>query len=229
MADLQVTNSFVDGDTVSATNFNTNYSDIVTYINNRNSASASWDAMYCTHSTNVPLIANNSTGTQDIIQCKDNGTTVFSVNDGGYVNAPSQFYARMHFSTSQAAANNADAKITFDTGTQSVQAIASNGTFTVPVNGKYIFICCLHFNQNLGSGSEVIIPGIVLYKNGAAFSRRTQTTSFTGFGSVWFMDTVNLSATDTVEIYQTNSGRAAGGSSLISSSTKNFLSIVKLS
>lgn len=43
-----------------------------------------WQVVSAENATNVPLVANNSSGTQDIANLKDNGTTVFSVVDGGY-------------------------------------------------------------------------------------------------------------------------------------------------
>jgi hypothetical protein len=45
MADLAVTNTFTSGTTIIASEVNANFSDVVNYINNRNSASASWTAL----------------------------------------------------------------------------------------------------------------------------------------------------------------------------------------
>lgn len=45
MADLAVTNTFVAGTTAVASQVNQNFTDIITYVNNRNSGSSSWDAI----------------------------------------------------------------------------------------------------------------------------------------------------------------------------------------
>lgn len=83
MATLSVTNTFVDGNTILAAGHNTNFSDIVTYINNRNDGSSTWDALRVTTSSAVVAIFNNSTGTSDIFRCQDNGTNVLIIADGG--------------------------------------------------------------------------------------------------------------------------------------------------
>lgn len=83
MASVAVTNTFASGTTISSSQVNTNFSDLVTYINNRNSASATWDVVSASSSTSVPLVTSNSTGTQNIFDAKDNATTVFSIVDGG--------------------------------------------------------------------------------------------------------------------------------------------------
>jgi hypothetical protein len=83
MSSLSVTNTFVDGQVITASGHNQNNSDIVNYINNRNSGSSTWDAVSVSTNSGVPLTANNSTGTSDIVRLQDNGTTVFSVADGG--------------------------------------------------------------------------------------------------------------------------------------------------
>lgn len=83
MANLSVTNTFTDGAVIEASEHNTNNSDITTYINNRNSGSTAWDAVKSEHATNVPVIANNSTGTQNIANFQDNGTNVLAIADGG--------------------------------------------------------------------------------------------------------------------------------------------------
>lgn len=81
MANVAVTNTFTAGTTAVASQVNTNFTDLVNYINNRNGGSATWDAVSISHTTNVPLICNNSTGTQNIANFQDNGTNVFSITD----------------------------------------------------------------------------------------------------------------------------------------------------
>jgi len=57
--------------------------DITTYINDRNNGSSAWELVRVTNSSAVPLIANNSSGTSAIATFQDNGSTVWSVDDGG--------------------------------------------------------------------------------------------------------------------------------------------------
>jgi hypothetical protein len=83
MATLAVTNTFVSLASITAAGHNTNFSDIVTYVNNRNDGSATWDVVKVTSASTVPFIANNSTGTSNIANFQDNGTSVLSVADGG--------------------------------------------------------------------------------------------------------------------------------------------------
>lgn len=45
MSDLSVTNTFVPSTTAVASQVNTNFSDITTYINNRSSGSSKWDSL----------------------------------------------------------------------------------------------------------------------------------------------------------------------------------------
>lgn len=45
MANLAVTNTFTAGTTAVAAQVNTNFSDVATYVNNRNAGSAKWDAL----------------------------------------------------------------------------------------------------------------------------------------------------------------------------------------
>jgi len=85
MANLSFTKTFVDGATLPAADLNTIQSDVSNYINNRNSGSVAWDAVKSTSATNVPGVFDNSSGTQNILECKDNGSTVLSVADGGAV------------------------------------------------------------------------------------------------------------------------------------------------
>lgn len=86
MSTLSVTYStFLAGTTAVGSQVAQNFTDIVNYVNNRNSGSATWDTVQSTSASTVPLICSNSTGTQAIAQFQDNGSTVVSVLDGGYL------------------------------------------------------------------------------------------------------------------------------------------------
>jgi hypothetical protein len=51
--------------------------------NNHDTGTSKWTVVSSFGASSVPLIADNSSGTQDIAQFKDNGTTVWSIADGG--------------------------------------------------------------------------------------------------------------------------------------------------
>lgn len=81
MASVSVTNTFAAATVISSSQVNANFTDIVNYINNRNSASSMWDSVSISNASSVPLIVNNSTGTQNIANFLDNGSVVFSITD----------------------------------------------------------------------------------------------------------------------------------------------------
>lgn len=62
--------------------------DILTLTNAHNThddGSAKWQVVSAENSSSVPLIANNSTGTQNIFEARDNGTARLTVADAGTV------------------------------------------------------------------------------------------------------------------------------------------------
>lgn len=226
MSDVSAPVTFVTGSTVQAADFNSNYASIVDYVNARNSGSESWDKLYVSSASVVPLIANNSTGVQDIFSVLDNGVSVFSVADGGYISAPYQFYARMHLSTPHVITSPA-AKISFDSGTQTVTAVVS-GTFTVPENGKYLVGCAVMFPQNFLSPPRVVEPTLLIYKDGAEYSRKGGQTSISSDGTIWFADILALSENQTVEIYTSNGG-FSGVAQIEANQAKSYLLVMKIS
>lgn len=58
MANLTITNTLVAGTRIAAAAHNTNYSDISTYINNRNTAAASWDGFSCAAAITITPTSN---------------------------------------------------------------------------------------------------------------------------------------------------------------------------
>lgn len=94
MATLAITWTFANNTTADGTQVNTNFSDVVTYINDRNSGSAVWEYVKATTSAGVPLTINNSTGSNSIAIFQDNGSAVFTVADGGdvYLKATGKLY-----------------------------------------------------------------------------------------------------------------------------------------
>ena len=85
MADVAVTNTFTASTTAVASEVNANFNDLVTYINNRNGGSVNWDSLYAATTTQPVLSVNNSTGTNNIADFKDNGTVVVTILDGGFL------------------------------------------------------------------------------------------------------------------------------------------------
>ncbi len=213
MSSLTVTNTFSTG-VIQAAQFNTNYSDIVTYINNRNSGSATWDGMYILHATNVPLTANNSTGTQDIAQFKDNGTLVGEIFNGGIISFQSQDFLfateldQIHsWSGEILFPGNATTKIgpasSGNTSTTQTQSSFSVSTFkfTCASPGKYLVIASLRL---YGTSNPIVTMKI--YVNGSSVSSRTGKSGTTAVGGKTnsVIDVLNLLANDYIEFYVTN-------------------------
>lgn len=232
MADLNTTNIFVDGEVVDATRFNTNYSDIVTYINERNAGTTTWDMVSSASASNVPLIANNSTGTQNIFQAKDNGITVFQILDGGIVSAPSQDYFIATKSAPQTFSAN-DTKVTFDTVSQSASSFStSTSRFTCATVGKYSIKVRVSVNAN-GAIGPVALAGMYISKNGTSFY--SQISTFASVGGTdngrgfTYSDILNLSANDYLEVYVNAIYPTATVISVGATSVKTVFSGFKLS
>ena len=95
MSSLTITNSFTSGTTISSSQVNTNFSDISTYINNRNSATATWDALKVSATSANPVEFKSSaascevdldcTGTNGspFITFRRSGTTYFTIGVNG--------------------------------------------------------------------------------------------------------------------------------------------------
>lgn len=225
MASLAVTNTLADGTTITAAQHNTNYSDIVTYINNRNSGSATWDACSIATSTGVPLIVNNSSGANDIARFQDNGTNVFVVADGGVVTLANQSAARAYRATStQSIATGGDVKIQFNAESYDVQSefdSATNYRFTVTKTGKYLISVSL-----LIANASANTFTILIYKNGSAASQASFADSDTSINETFsFTDILSLTATDYIEIYANSS---AGTDTLQLGADKSFVAIHKI-
>jgi hypothetical protein len=53
--------------------------------NNHDTGTSEWQRVLATNASNPPIVANNSTGTNNIFEAHDNGSAVFSIEDGGTV------------------------------------------------------------------------------------------------------------------------------------------------
>lgn len=219
MASLAVTNTLVNGATIQASEHNTNYSDIVTYINNRNAASATWDACSILSSSVVPLVVNNSSGTNDIVRFQDNGTNVFQIVDGGYVNMDSQSGARVFRNTSTQSLSGST-KVQFNGETYDTKSefdSATNYRFTATQAGKYAV------SSTVNITSPASAPTISIFINGVTFSTYTalDTTSAISHS---VLGMITLAATDYVEIFV----NAGASGSIVNGSDTSWLSIQKL-
>lgn len=83
MSDVAVTNTFTNSTTADGNQVTTNFSDLVNYINARNTGSSTWDSLKVTSATAVPLVVNNSSGSSNIVNFQDNGSNVVTIPDGG--------------------------------------------------------------------------------------------------------------------------------------------------
>lgn len=201
MATLAVTNPFSDGNSITASGFNTNYSDIVNYINNRNSGSATWDALSALSASDVPLVADNSTGTQDIVNLKDNSSTVFAVANGGVWTSAMQSGSRVYRDTSaQVVAHNTETKIQFNAETYDIQSefdSSTNYRFTATATGKYLITATLELSGITAAGTSVLR----IKDNGTIVSQMTSANATTTTRSITITDVLSVTAAHYLEIY----------------------------
>lgn len=86
MASLFVrTYTFVDGTTAYGSQVESEISNIVTVLNNLNTAATNWGQVSVLHATNVPLIADCSSGSQDIADFKNASVIKASIGSDGTI------------------------------------------------------------------------------------------------------------------------------------------------
>ena len=83
MASVAVTNTFSANTIASASEVNTNFTDITSFINNRNTGATVWDGLKVTSLNSPSVTINNSTSGSNILICQDNGAEVLNVHNGG--------------------------------------------------------------------------------------------------------------------------------------------------
>lgn len=219
MASLAITNTLSNGATILASEHNTNNSDITTYVNNRNSGSATWDAVSVANATSVPLVVNNSSGTQDIFRAQDNGSDVFVVSDGGYVTMGSQSGCRVYRDSSTQALAGAT-KVQFNAETYDVKSefdSATNYRFTATKTGYYIVTATVNITTPASA------PIVLIYKNGSAFVSSAAIGTTTAVSHP-ITAILSLTATDYVEIF----ANAGASGTLVNGSDTSFLAIHKV-
>lgn len=228
MASLAVTNTLSNGATILASEHNTNYSDIVTYINNRNSGSTTWDAVSVLSSSTVPLVVDNSSGTSDIVQLKDNGSNVFTVADGGIVTMGSQSAARAYRGTSNQtfSDSSSESKVEINAETYDVKSefdSATNYRFTAGVAGKYMVTCSLQVSP----GASNTVSTVHIYKNGSSVSQSGLLIPASTVQSLAISDIVTLAATDYIEIYASFNSTGTD-TDVVFGETKSWVAIHKI-
>jgi hypothetical protein len=68
-----------------ATDVETDMLTLFSAHNNHDDGTSKWQVLSAENSSSTVAILNNSTGTNDILDCRDNGSSVFKVADGGTV------------------------------------------------------------------------------------------------------------------------------------------------
>ena len=199
MTDLAITNTLSDGNSVLAAEHNTNYTtDIATFLNNRNSASASWDSFRTAVSTAAPLIADNSSGTSNLNEFQDNGTVVHKIADGGVPTFAFQPAVQVTLSGNQAPSGLT--KIAFDTETFDVKSEfdTTNYKYTATKAGKYLVFATAELGVNTFTATMYI------YKNGSSVFSSTATlvapVGTTGETMI-VQEVIELAASDYLEVY----------------------------
>jgi len=195
MTNLAVTNTFVSGAIITASGHNTNYSDIVNYINNRNTAVASWDGVSVASSTIVPLTVDNGTGTQNIFEVLDNGAGVLVVKDGGYVDMAGQPRVRAYRSSNQSISAGTG-QVTFNAETYDLKGEFAAGVYTAGHTGLYLFTATVA----VSIGATDVIQ-LTLIKNGVTAVAATFVPAVSGVTpSVCVADIQSMTAADTMEV-----------------------------
>lgn len=229
MANISFTKTFSDGSTLPGSDLNTLQSDVSSYINARNGGSATWDTVQATHATNVPAIFNNSTGTQDILRCQDNGTNVLVVADGGIISMASQSAVRAYLGVANVATSaGVYHDVVFNTEVYDTKSEynTTTGSFTATVTGKYLITASVRgaLAQNGDNqGLSIITNGLA---SGATFFERAADVPSVGAGGcIMLSDVIPLTAGQTAKISYVNGSR---NDEIYASTTYSWLAIHKI-
>lgn len=87
MALITRTYTFTDGTTAYGSQVDSEVANIVTTLNNLNAASATWDIVKAVNGASVPLIADNSSGTNNIFEARANNVAKVVVGAAGLLTA----------------------------------------------------------------------------------------------------------------------------------------------
>lgn len=85
MAAISRSYTFTDGTDAYGSQVQTEFATVYDAWNNHDAGTSSWTVVSTSNASTTPLISNNSSGTNNIAEFKDNGTAVVTVADGGTV------------------------------------------------------------------------------------------------------------------------------------------------
>lgn len=85
MSAIARTYTFIDGTDAYGSQVENEFNTSYNAWNNHDAGTSKWTVVSAFNASAAPLIADNSSGTNDIVNFKDNGSTVVLIADGGYV------------------------------------------------------------------------------------------------------------------------------------------------
>src|SRR3990167_472982 len=218
MASVAVTNTFTASTTAVASEVNANFTDLVNYINNRNSASATWDAVSALSTSTTVLIADNSTGTNDIVSFKDNGTSVFKISDGGHALIKGEVRITDDGTDSFLYGG-------YTRGTGSFKIFASGGSASITIGATTGIQIGAPTGTDKGSGT--INAASDIWVNGQIRLRDDGTDAFLYIGSARASGTFNLIASAGSNAFSVTSvaNVVVGSAAIATTATNGFLYI----
>ena len=162
--------------------------------------SSNGDLAIVTDNNSNPAAYIKGTGTADLLKVVDNSTTVFLVEDGGYVTKPNTPAFSVRRNSAQDIPHNTNTKVQWNTEVFDVGGnfdSSTNFRFTAPVAGKYLFLGHLYVYPTYQVEAKI-------YKNGSIYKRFAGPIGSGGNDNpngMDFMDIIDLSVNDYVEIY----------------------------
>lgn len=201
MASVAVTYTFSANTTAASAEVNQNYTDLVNYINNRNDGSATWDAVYVASASIDPVGRfNNSTGTNDILRCQDNGSNVFVVADGGIITQATQpsFNVTNSAGQTNVTGDGTNYTVVFNTETFDQNADFGSNTFTAPVTGRYLLTCLITIQSLEAASTQCFVRIVTSNRSYVAQEVRDYLASDRYTGSIAVVADMDASDTATV-------------------------------
>lgn len=194
MANLFVrTYTFVDGTTAYGSQVEAEIGNVVTVLNNLNTAATNWGQVSALHATSVPLIADCSAGTQHIADFKNNSVIKASVSSAGVITC-------VGLTSSD--------NIVFSPTTKGIKGTTTNDNAAALNVGEYVSSTVALTNVTAGSGTYFDVTSITLtagdwdiacnfnvLRNAATFTAlnfQTGATTTTGAASTGLVDGDNL-------------------------------------
>jgi hypothetical protein len=83
MATIARVKTWASLEILTASDLNSEYNNIVNYLNNADAGSTTWSRVLVTNSSAIPLVVNNSTGSVDIANFQANGANKFRLDSVG--------------------------------------------------------------------------------------------------------------------------------------------------